>query len=304
MAKPWTGVGKLDVRLESGLQSGYLYGNSLHQAGVVVSLMPTNGADKVSITKEQLDASITLIDYVTGEPLSEATDWSYVAVPRQFHGVGGPANTGAFGPTANGLYQTTRYISCDRAASLRTRSIAVRVKPTAGAAINSAQNSAWDSKVVLAAFEAVDYRLDVNTAIFEQGIPRTDERDQRNYYLRVANSDNGLDHYIYRTSLSANANPFFAWTSPVSQTKVAVVWPLGPQETSGTSPPVAYNQRPREVCATLLRGKFSRKEVLGPPAAMTIFDQYGNRGQFHVRPSGTVDKWEYGDTLDFFDGTA
>jgi hypothetical protein len=304
VAKPWTEVSNLQVHLQNGLDSAYLYKNSAHQVGVVVSVTPSNAGEPVDITQAQLDASITLIDYVTGEPLAGKGGWSSGKSFNGYHGAAA-ANPATDPPARiNGLYQTTRYVACSPKTTDRTKSVAVQVQIPNGPKVSSGQYGEANAKVVMNVLDQIEYSMsDMRT--YTREIPRADTLKQINYYLSIKNTADGLDHHIHALTLSVDGTkePFFIWRDGEPRQKVAWAWPRGNQGVSAGNPSVAYNQRGyQEACITLLKGDFDFSgEQKYQPLKMLIRDQYGNSGTFYAKPSETPDRWEYGDAIEFTD---
>lgn len=310
----WTEVSYLDVRLASGENSGSLYANGRHQAAVVISLVPGNAGQKVDITQAELDSSITLVDYVTGREVggnpASPGSWQYGTSANEFHRFLVEDGPLTFAANPNGLYQTTRFVTCSNDAKMRTKSIAVQVKPTYGAAVNSSQNGSYNGRVVLTALDEIAYRRDVNVRTYGGTFARVDGWQQTNYFLAIANNANGLDHYILKADISpaGGAAPFMAVNRGLTARQtVAWAWPFGAQATGtvvgGPSIQLAYNQRPNEVCISMIAGFFGTPYPdTNSPVNITLYDQYGNMGIFHAKAGGVPGQSGYGWSIDFLDG--
>lgn len=312
MADAWTDITYLDVRLLTGVESAYVYGNGRHQAAVVVSFVPSNKTKNVQITDQELGESVTLIDYVTGDKLAGKDGWVVSTQDNGFDGGLGASGLSGPQPNANGVYQFVAYVSCTPDARPRARTIGVKIKPTDGPAVNSAMHGDWNSSVFLSALEPIQYKFGVNVNAYALDVPRGvstaagPSLRQINYYLCIDNAAEALELlYIYKADISGTGF-FFGWTSGTPSLKVAVMWPPGPQgmDTS-TDIPIPYNQRAQELCITLLTADMSSTgEQVNTPATVTIYDQYGNAGTFNARPTGNSSESDFGDGILLLSGAA
>lgn len=305
MAANFSYLSYLNVSLRSNSESGMIYANTRNQVEIVVNFIALNNmGEQVFLTKEQMQSSISLCDFYTGEALGN-DGWNVTSNAGEFVSDGilldhassftsltrlqNKLSTGALKSGIAGylLPQSFSLWVTVENSILSAKSIAVKIFDGDKTTYDSTFKSDFESRVVLEPVPEKSYTMrDMllsPDSYLENGSPTTDKHSTFFSFINNSLVVKKVDGVPYNSDIIMCTN-LALWEQTARFVYIDGLY-SGIQgrytAPNGTEHNFSKNERQDQLCFTLI-SFVGQGDVANfyEPVVINVYDQYGNKGRF------------------------